>query len=103
MSPTRATQKSPAAPLYPLLKLLNRQERWAAIRAAAAVPAAERSARTLIGPSPEPTRPCWPTSPPRCAKAPRRRSASSLPPPTARAEDLAHALRSYLPRRKNML
>ena len=49
MSPTRATQKSPAAPLYPLLKLLNRQERWAAIRAAAAVPAAERSARTLIG------------------------------------------------------
>lgn len=97
MSPTRATQKSPAAPLYPLLKLLNRQERWAAIRAAAAVPAAERSARTLIG-AVAGTHAALLADLSTAVREGTPEALSLVIAPTDRqAEDLAHALRSYLP------
>ena len=97
MSPTRATQKNPAAPLYPLLKLLNRQERWAAIRAAAAVPAAERSARTLIG-AVAGTHAALLADLSTAVREGTPEALSLVIAPTDRqAEDLAHALRSYLP------
>lgn len=97
MSPTRATQKSPAAPLHPLLKLLNRQERWAAIRAAAAVPAAERSARTLIG-AVAGTHAALLADLSTAVREGTPEALSLVIAPTDRqAEDLAHALRSYLP------
>ena len=97
MSPTRATKKSPAAPLHPLLKLLNRQERWAAIRAAAAVPAAERSARTLIG-AVAGTHAALLADLSTAVREGTPEALSLVIAPTDRqAEDLAHALRSYLP------
>lgn len=97
MSPTRATKKSPAAPLHPLLKLLNRQERWAAIRAAAAVPAAERSARTLIG-AVAGTHAALLADLSTAVREGTPEALSLVIAPTDRqAEDLAHALHSYLP------
>ncbi|VTY05911.1 transcription-repair coupling factor [Rothia mucilaginosa] len=97
MSPTRATKKSPAAPLHPLLKLLNRQERWAAIRAAAAVPAAERSARTLIG-AVAGTHAALLADLSTAVREGTPEALSLVIAPTDRqAEDLAAALRSYLP------
>ena len=97
MSPTRATKKSPAAPLHPLLKLLNRQERWAAIRAAAAVPTAERSARTLIG-AVAGTHAALLADLSTAVREGTPEALSLVIAPTDRqAEDLAHALRSYLP------
>ena len=97
MSPTRATKKSPAVPLHPLLKLLNRQERWAAIRAAAAVPAAERSARTLIG-AVAGTHAALLADLSTAVREGTPEALSLVIAPTDRqAEDLAHALRSYLP------
>lgn len=98
MSTTRkATAQPPEAPLHPLLKTLNQLSSWAAIRIAASAKPAERSARTLIG-AVGGTHAALIADISGAVRATTPEALSLIIAPTDRqAEDLAAALRSYLP------
>lgn len=98
MSTTRkATAQPLEAPLHPLLKTLNQLSSWAAIRTAASAKPAERSARTLIG-AVAGTHAALIADISAAVRATTPEALSLIVAPTDRqAEDLAAALRSYLP------
>ena len=98
MSTTRkATAQPLEAPLHPLLKTLNQLSSWAAIRTAASAKPAERSARTLIG-AVAGTHAALIADISAAVRGTTPEVLSLIIAPTDRqAEDLAAALRSYLP------
>ena len=98
MSTTRkATAQPLEAPLHPLLKTLNQLNSWAAIRTAASAQPTERSARTLIG-AVAGTHAALIADISTAVRDTTAEALSLIIAPTDRqAEDLAAALRSYLP------
>ena len=98
MSTTRkATAQPLEAPLHPLLNTLNQLSNWAAIRTAASVHPTERSARTLIG-AVAGTHAALIADISTAVRDTTAEALSLIIAPTDRqAEDLAAALRSYLP------
>ena len=98
MSTTRkATAQPLEAPLQPLLNTLNQLSNWAAIRTAASAQPAERSARTLIG-AVAGTHAALIADISTAVRGATGEALSLIIAPTDRqAEDLAAALRSYLP------
>ena len=98
MSTTRkATAQPLEAPLHPLLNTLNQLSSWAAIRTAASAKPAERSARTLIG-AVAGTHAALIADISTAVRDTTAEALSLIIAPTDRqAEDLAAALRSYLP------
>ena len=92
----RTKTPQPEAPLHPLLHLLGRQSGWSAVRTAAAAAGAERSARALIG-AVAGTHPALIADISTAVRESSPGAISLVVAPTDRqAEDLAHALRSYL-------
>lgn len=98
MSTTRkATAQPLEAPLQPLLNTLNQLSNWSAIRTAASAQPAERSARTLIG-AVAGTHAALIADISTAVRGATGEALSLIIAPTDRqAEDLAAALRSYLP------
>ena len=98
MSTTRkATAQPLEAPLQPLLNTLNQLSNWLAIRTAASAQPAERSARTLIG-AVAGTHAALIADISTAVRGATGEALSLIIAPTDRqAEDLAAALRSYLP------
>ena len=98
MSTTRkATAQPLEAPLQPLLNTLNQLNSWAAIRTAASAQPSERSARTLIG-AVAGTHAALIADISTAVRGATGEALSLIIAPTDRqAEDLAAALRSYLP------
>ncbi len=98
MSTTRkATAQPLEAPLHPLLKTLNQLNSWAAIRTAASAQPSERSARTLIG-AVAGTHAALIADISTAVRGATGEALSLIIAPTDRqTEDLAAALRSYLP------
>ena len=98
MSTTRkATAQPLEAPLHPLLNTLNQLHSWAAIRTVASAQPSERSARTLIG-AVAGTHAALIADISTAVRGATDEALSLIIAPTDRqAEDLAAALRSYLP------
>ncbi len=98
MSTTRKSTAQPLeAPLHPLLNTLNQLNSWAAIRTAASAQPSERSARTLIG-AVAGTHAALIADISIAVRGTTGEALSLIIAPTDRqAEDLAAALRSYLP------
>lgn len=93
----KATAQPLEAPLQPLLNTLNQLNSWAAIRTAASAQPAERSARTLIG-AVGGTHAALIADISTAVRGATGEALSLIIAPTDRqAEDLAAALRSYLP------
>lgn len=93
----KATAQPLEAPLQPLLNTLNQLNSWAAIRTAASAQPAERSARTLIG-AVAGTHAALIADISTAVRGATGEALSLIIAPTDRqAEDLAAALRSYLP------
>ena len=93
----KATAQPLEAPLQPLLNTLNQLNSWAAIRTAASAQPAERSARTLIG-AVAGTHAALIADISTAVRGATGEALSLIIVPTDRqAEDLAAALRSYLP------
>lgn len=93
----KATAQPLEAPQQPLLNTLNQLNSWAAIRTAASAQPAERSARTLIG-AVAGTHAALIADISTAVRGATGEALSLIIAPTDRqAEDLAAALRSYLP------